>query len=308
MTTITQALNDFHLANQADGLSAKTTTNYRYLLDESPHSFPAWLRHERHRDDLASISTAMLRQHIVWLRGRLNIFTGQPLAAQTVDDHVRALHRFFRWAAAEYDLANPMARISYPRHRPATQHKAISLADVGKLLEACDLTTDKGLRDRAIIAFLIDTGARAGGVCGLKVSDVNLGERTAIITEKGERTRLVCFTRRTAEMLRAWMMRRSTREPVLFHNLSTGRGFTVNGLRQTLRKLGAPIGVRRCNPHAFRHAFAREYLKAGGDLVTLSLLLGHGQITTTAGHYALFTHHEVAAKHERFSPMNKIAA
>ena len=308
MTTVDQAIEDFQLANRADGLSEKTSINYRYLLVESPHSLPAWLREQGYGGPLGSITTAMLRQHIVWLRGRLNMRTGDPLADQTINDHVRALHRFFRWSSAEYDLANPMARISYPRHQPAQRHKAISLADVGKLLAACNPTTDKGIRDRAIIAFLIDTGCRAGGICRLAVTDVNLAERTALITEKGKRTRLVCFTRRTSDLLRAWLMRRSTALPAFFHNIRTGEAFTVNGLRQTLKKVGATCGVWRCNPHSFRHAFAREYLKAGGDLVTLSLLLGHGQITKTANHYALFTHHEVAAKHERFSPMNKIAA
>lgn len=308
MTTVTEALSAFDLANRADGLSEKTAVNYRYLLDESHHSLVAWLRHEQADDELSSITTDMLRRHVVWLRGRTHMQTGQPLAEQTVNDYVRALHRFFRWCAHEYDQANPMERISYPRHRPSPRQKAIELRDVGKLLAACDQTTDKGVRDRAIIAFLIDTGARAGGVCRLRREDLNLVERTAIVREKGNKSRLVCFTRRTAELLRQWMMRRFRGAATFFHTMRNPEPLTVNGLRQTLKKIGAKCDVRRCNPHAFRHAFAKAYLDAGGELVTLALLLGHQQVTTTAEYYTIFTQREVADKHERFSPMNRIAA
>lgn len=63
-------------------------------------------------------------------------------------------------------------------------------------------------------------------------------------------------------------------------------------------------GIRgRVNPHSFRHGFAREYIRAGGDIVTLARLLGHENITTTAAFYAVFSDDELQEFHGRYSPM-----
>jgi len=62
----------------------------------------------------------------------------------------------------------------------------------------------------------------------------------------------------------------------------------------------------RCNPHSFRHNFAREYLRNGGDLATLAKLLGHSNISTTASYYAVFASDELAQFHERYSPLKSL--
>jgi integrase/recombinase XerD len=56
------------------------------------------------------------------------------------------------------------------------------------------------------------------------------------------------------------------------------------------------------NPHSFRHGFAKSYALAGGDLVTLSRIFGD-DIKTIVAHYAIFTDSEVAAAHEKYSPI-----
>lgn len=59
----------------------------------------------------------------------------------------------------------------------------------------------------------------------------------------------------------------------------------------------------RVNPHAFRHNFARAYLQSGGDLVTLTPLLGHVDVNVTAAYYAVFSSDELAAMQEKHSPL-----
>ena len=56
------------------------------------------------------------------------------------------------------------------------------------------------------------------------------------------------------------------------------------------------------NPHSFRHAFARNFLMEGGDLVTLAKLLGNS-IEVVAEYYAIFTIRELQQKHQRLSPL-----
>ncbi|MCJ7824630.1 MAG: site-specific integrase, partial [Anaerolineales bacterium] len=93
--------------------------------------------------------------------------------------------------------------------------------------------------------------------------------------------------------------------PLLFTSLEDGRPMNPNSVLQMLRRLGRRAGVEgRVNPHAFRHGFAREYLRNGGDLASVSDLLGHSQITVTKANYAVFLVEEHRDKHEAFSPVN----
>lgn len=59
----------------------------------------------------------------------------------------------------------------------------------------------------------------------------------------------------------------------------------------------------RTNPHSFRHGFAREWLKAGGDMATLAAIMGHSEPATTLRNYAIFTLDEAIEKHRQYSPM-----
>ena len=62
----------------------------------------------------------------------------------------------------------------------------------------------------------------------------------------------------------------------------------------------------RVNPHSFRHTFGKEYVKAGGDIFTLARIMGHSDVNTTAQHYAVFNSEEVAASHEKYSPIHQL--
>ena len=74
-----------------------------------------------------------------------------------------------------------------------------------------------------------------------------------------------------------------------------------------LRRHATSAGVTgRVNPHAFRHAFAREYILNGGDLASVSGMLGHSRIAVTKQFYAVFQAEELRAKHEVFSPVSHL--
>jgi site-specific recombinase XerD len=163
-----------------------------------------------------------------------------------------------------------------------------------------------GIRNRALLAMLLDTGARAGGICRLLMSSLDLEHRRALVTEKGGRTRFVYWSSHTHELLKHWLAVRQD-QPALFYNLETGSPLTVQGLRVIIRRIARRAGVTgRVNPHSFRHAMARFYLQSGGDLATLSKLLGHKESRTTIDYYTIFTSDEVGQAHERHSPMNQI--
>ncbi|MDX2138694.1 MAG: tyrosine-type recombinase/integrase [Chloroflexota bacterium] len=294
------------IAIQADGLSRSSVRWYSAMLKPLGDHF---------RDlQLADVTTALLRRYVVGLRTRDSRYEGsassRPEAAgglsdESVSAHIRALHRFWNWATIEYRLqSNPMLNIKRPSRR-SPQPKGIDLADLRALFAA---TGDDiaGCRDRAIMAFLIDTGCRAQGLTGLELARLDMSQRRAVVIEKGKRTRTVFFTDRTAALLEQWAAVRPSVATTVFCSLGPrvyGKPLSYEGLTFILDHLKTKAGVAgRVNPHSFRHAFARQYIMNGGDLATLSQLMGHSDSTVTSWYYAVFTDGELSNMHDRFSP------
>lgn len=292
MPTLDSAFNDFILALRADGLSRSTIEWYRWTVG----AFIA--AHDGETHLVSDVTSHDCRVYIVGIRG-------QGYAEDTVSAHIRGLHRFWKWAANEYSVADPMRTIRYPQPRQP-QPKAADMADILAMFAHAGEGA-YGVRNRAILAFLLDTGCRAAGLVRLRAVDLDLGDRRAIITEKGSKTRAVTFTEVTAELLRQWFEIREKEVKEVFYNLDTLEPLTRNGLYQALRRMARRAGIKgRFNPHSFRHAFAREYIKAGGDIVTLSMLMGHRETSTTARHYLIFSNREVIEAHEKYSPARRL--
>lgn len=299
---LSAAIEDFLLSLQADGLSPATSKWYRSVLHSFLRDFPP--------SEFEHIKAGDVRAYIVKLRERIAYkdapqkpSSGHKMSVASVDSHVTALHSFFSWCAREYELPNPMENIRRaPRRSPKV--KAISSEDFVKLFDAT-ADTDGGTRDRAILAFLADTGCRLAGLVHLKCSDLDLDARRAVVTEKGNKTRKVVFTHTTARLLFAWLSVRRSRSDFVFTSVVPPfECLSPDGVQQVIKRLKRRAKITgRVNPHAFRHAFAREYLKNGGDIVTLARLLGHSDVNTTAAYYAVFSQDELAELHEKYSPL-----
>lgn len=302
---VTQALDEYLLSVEADGSSPATLKWYRSILTAAALHFG--------EQPLSEIGSHHLRAYIVGLRNRTARYVDAPqkpaqdgrLSAATVDAHLTALHAFFAWCAREQVIAdNPMSRIGRPRRRQP-QPRAISATDFMRIFDA---TGDNaaGARDRAMLAFLADSGARLGGVIGLTLDNLDLERCFAIVTEKGRRSRRVNFTRYTARLIEQWLQQRESGDDHVFVGIRSGRRLTDSGVNQILKRLKRKAQVTgRVNPHSFRHAFAREYVLNGGDVVTLAKQLGHADINTTAAYYAIFTESELATLHEKYSPLGR---
>lgn len=306
---IEEAVDDFLLACRAEGLSQRTVKWYGSILRMFVAAFPG--------QELADFTTRMIRGYLADLRARDSRYVAakqkpvQPggLSESTIKGHIVALHRFWAWSQREYQLAfNPMSNIRRIA-RKQSEPKGITPEDIAKLFAVTgnDL---QGIRNRAILALLLDTGCRSQGLCSLTDAKLNLDERIAIVAEKGRPARQIFFTERTAEMLRHWLSVRPENATTLFCSLGSntfGQPLTYEGLYQMLQRLKVKAGVKgRVSPHRFRHHFAREYIKNGGDLATLSRLMGHSDVSTTANFYAVFSAGELASSHDRFSPANRL--
>ncbi len=284
------AFEEFMLDLEADGLAPRTREWYREQLRGLLKA------HSARRLD--QFDHALLRDFVLALRRR----AGSP---HTVRGRVSGLHRFWTWAAARYGVPNPMAGIKRPR-MPEPKVKAVAPEDILAMFKAAPATR-LGFRDRALLIFLADTGVRAAGVRNLRLTDVDIKRRRAIIRdEKNRRARTVPFSPLTATLLRDWMTRLPIGVEYLFCTDEGGQ-LKYAGLRQILRRLAKRAGIEgRYNAHSFRHFMAREYLTNGGDLATAARILGHRSIKTTTDYYTVYNDDEVQDRHDQHSPIKSI--
>jgi integrase/recombinase XerD len=221
--------------------------------------------------------------------------TGKLLSSYTVHGHARCVRTFLHWCAAEPQEYLP-EKVPANLVMPKLKKKIIetfSELQIKALFVAADQGPIKSIviRDKAILAILLDTGIRAAELCGLVLEQVHLTPREGYIRVigKGDKEREIGLGKRSRQYLHVWIKRyrkAPVDEPHVFLG-HKGLPMSVNGLDQLMRRLArrAKITGVRCSPHTFRHTFSVNFLRQGGDLYVLSRLLGHESVQITTGVY-----------------------
>jgi integrase/recombinase XerD len=304
MTTLSTCLDEFLLDCKANGLSCSTVQWYSVIIKRMVGTLGDV--------PLTSVSRRAMREYIVSLRGATERYIDAPqkpvqagsFASESIRSYITALHRFWAWSTDEYSLANPMTGIRRPK-RQKPEPKAVDSADYRRLFDACGDNLS-GVRNRAMLAVLADSGCRLGGLLSMDLEGLSLAKRRARVTEKGNKERTVYFTRYTTILLGLWIAQGGIRSGAIWRGIRKGEPLTVSGVHEALRRLKQSAKITgRVNPHSFRHRFAREYISNGGDISTLAKLLGHSDLSTTANYYAVFDEDELAEFHDKFTPMGK---
>ncbi|MFD1213156.1 site-specific tyrosine recombinase XerD [Arthrobacter sp. GCM10027362] len=203
---------------------------------------------------------------------------------------VRGLHKFW---VLEGTTVSDAAGDVHPPMPGKRLPKAISVAEVARLLESVGTDSPAGLRDRALLEFLYSTGARISEAVGLDVDDVAVerdGDGPAVVRlfGKGSKERVVPLGSYAAEAIDNYLVRarpgiaaKGRGTPALFLNVRGGRlsrqsAWTI--LKTAAEKAGIAQDV---SPHTLRHSFATHLLEGGADVRVVQELLGHASVTTT---------------------------
>ena len=199
---------------------------------------------------------------------------------------VRGLHKFaLRDGLVDVDVAAEVKPPTALRRLP----KAISIDDVERLLEAAGYAgTELAVRDRALLELLYATGARISEAVGLAVDDVDLADRTVLLSGKGGKQRRVPLGSFAATAVEAYLVRArpvlaaaGTGNAVLFLNARGGplsRQSAWMVLRTAAERAGLTTDI---SPHTLRHSFATHLMEGGADVRVVQELLGHSSVTTT---------------------------
>jgi len=209
-----------------------------------------------------------------------------PASAARVVVSIRSMHKF---AALEGWTASDPARHVHPPAVPSRLPKALPYPDIAKLIaHTGDVDTAVGLRDRALVELLYGTGTRVSETVGLAVDDVDLIQRSIVVTGKGSKQRVLPLGEVAAEALDAYLVRGRTAlartgrgTPQLFLNtrgapMSRQSAYAV--VERAAARAGLPVPL---GPHTLRHSFATHLLEGGADVRVVQELLGHASVETT---------------------------
>lgn len=217
-------------------------------------------------------AAALTRDHLEAFLADL----GDRVSAATSAKHYRSMQQLFRWLVEDGEItASPMARMRPPQV-PEQPVDVFTDDELSRLLAVCKGNTFENRRDTALLRMLVDTGMRAGELCGLALEDLDEQERVAHVLGKGRRGRAVPFGAKTADALRRYRRARQLHPHEALPHLWLGKKgvLTDSGLRQILERRALDAGVENVNPHRFRHTFAHTWLAAGGQEHDLMRLAG----------------------------------
>ncbi|CAM3714964.1 tyrosine-type recombinase/integrase [Deinococcus frigens] len=228
-----------------------------------------------------------------------------------IDAHYRALKGFFGWAIKDEWLSlNPTARLE--RIKPSQRLMLTLTADEYSRILA--VARKAALRDRetALILVLFDTGLRLAEITGLSLDNVRFTEGHLRVTGKGDKERFVPLGQRSSGALDRYIHkgRKAQHAGVTQVFVSrTGTPLTRSGVSQVLADLAEQAGVPRAHaaPHAFRRAFALNYLRNGGDVFTLQRVMGHTTLDMTRRYVQLLPE-DLARVHAQVSPADRMGA
>lgn len=201
---------------------------------------------------------------------------------------ISGLKSFFGYLIFEdYRKDNPLDLIESPkigRKLPDT----LSETEIDNLINAIDLSTPEGERNRAMLETLYGCGLRVSELISLKISDLFFDEDFIKVTGKGDKQRFVPLSHVNKKYIdiyrneiRVHLKIQEGFQDILFLN-RRGKQLTRAMIFTIVKNLATTIGLNKSiSPHTFRHSFATHLLENGADLRAIQQMLGHESITTT---------------------------
>jgi len=242
------------------------------------------------------------------------------------------LAMFLRWCVAEGELS----ALPFETPRPKRLRSEIRVFTITEMLRLRDFVRNENVRDWAIFMLLLDTGMRTGELCQLQLADVHWDREEVVIrpeTSKNHRGRTIPLSGSLSALRKYRALRSDSSDqcPNLFlafywtpvysgssrhdkrratRSIQFSRApLTRVGLYQLVAKWGRLAGITeaRCSPHTFRHFFATEYLRNGGNIVVLQRILGHSRLDVTE-RYLRVVAADLTHSQKHFSPANAFAS
>lgn len=325
LTKIFLQIEDFLSYCQSKGLSQKTIFSY----DQTLKLFAKYLEVEQDIKDASLVTEQVIREYILSLqeRGKYTIVSkegskrwnnpdarkdqGKQISKSTINNYIRNIKVFFNFLD-EYDMIrkNPITKVKQLRN-PRKAKDFINDREFNNLIQCLDLSKFSEYRDYTLIQLIIDSGMRLGECLLLQMEDIDLNERCIVLkaeNTKSKRERVVFYSSEMGVLVRRWIQfkDRYVESEYLFPSKTYKTKIRVSNFEKNFRVYCKRIGLEDVTPHTLRNNFAKRFLMAGGDIYTLSRILGHSSVTVTEKAYLDLTDKDIKKNYQRYSPIAQI--
>jgi len=264
------------------GRSSKTAENYRLYLE----------RFVEFTEDIQveKITSEVIRKYRLWLNRYKNDVSGEELSTITQSYHLIALRGFLKYLALRDIETLAPTKIILPKVS-RKQVTFLHYDEVERLISGIDISSETGLRDRAIVELLFSSGLRVSELVNLNRDHVNTRRREFMVRGKGQKDRPVFISEAAAGWVDHYLDVRDDSLPPLFISYSRNveatnsgdfRRLTARSIQRMVSKYARLAGItKHVSPHTMRHSFATDLLMNGADIRSVQSMLGHSNISTT---------------------------
>jgi len=315
---ISYALTNFLNARAADGYSPETLEMYKWAL--------TLLGNFLADKEVEAVTSLEIQQFFAYLRTgyipRRTSGSTEPLTPRSIENIWTAMRSFYNWLTSEELVTDrPDHKIARPKY-DTKQIVPFTQDEITALLKACEYTrsastTERrsfamrrstGRRDTAIVLVLLDTGLRVSECARLAINDVNLETGEIAVRPWGSglktKARTVYIGKSARRAIFRYLAKRDYDKEDLLFVTRDDRPMNRSSIRHVLDELGRRAGVPNVHPHRFRHTFAIQFLRNGGDVFNLQNILGHRSLDMVQ-HYLNLAGADSGAAHRQASPVDR---
>lgn len=270
---ISKIYDEFLLEQKFRNNSEKTIDWYIFNLE----NFFAWLS----SDDVTELTLENYKKYGVYLQEAVKKHNEDNLSDSSVQGCLRAVKAFYNFAIEQQYIGDFSRKLKLPKAH-CREQRILDDEEISVLF-SCFGNSETDLRNKCIIAYMLDCGLRRGEIPKINLGDVELKNKTTLIKGKGGKQRLVPMGDTSSSLIEEYITTYRQKSPTtspLFVGKDNER-CSDNLIKQLFKRLKNRSGIKRIHPHLLRHTFATYYIADGGDLETLRLILGHANIQTT---------------------------
>ncbi len=252
-----------------------------------------------------SVILAQVEHHLV--NNYLSVLNKQRLSPKSVSRKISSLKQLYSYLLKiKLIQENPFSAIVMPKTGTSVP-KPLSEIQINKLLNAPDLTTAIGFRDKTMIELMYSCGLRVSELINVKLMEVNLNQGTLLITGKGQKQRLIPMGEYATDYLSTYLTQfrkllLKTKKSNYVFLSNRGKNMTRQTFWHSIKKYAQMAEIYPLpSPHMLRHSFATHLLNHGADLRVVQMLLGHSNVSTTQI-YTLVAKEKLKEIHQKHHP------
>ena len=258
----------------------------------------AWA--EKNRFDLLTLTRNELREWLIDLgRSKLSENSKRRL--------ISSMRGFYKFLMTDGHItANPADDLVSPQ-KGFYLPKFLNQSEIETLLSQPDVSTEIGLRDRAILELMYASGLRVSEAADMKLKDLDLDLGVLTTTGKGSKTRRVPIGTSAVEWVKSYLAVRRQKENIEVDNVfvtTLGRPINRQIIYELIKRYAGQCGLEGVSPHTLRHSFATHLVQNSADIRSVQQMLGHADISTTQI-YTHMTDAHLRKSYERFHPRAK---